>query len=49
MATIRKQLRKKGTVYVLQVRSFDQGMGKYKFITKTWEPELNMTERQADR
>ena len=49
MATIRKQSRKKGTVYVLQVRSFDQGMGKYKFITKTWEPEPNMTERQADR
>lgn len=49
MATIRKQPRKNGYVYIFQVRVTDKGSKKQIVKTKTWVPDEDLTPKQADK
>ena len=49
MASIVKRKRKKGDVYLIQVKVFDPKTNSYKAVSKTIEPDPTLTQRQLER
>lgn len=49
MATVRKQYRKKGYVYVLQIKVKEKWTGKIKYATKTWVPDYSLSKRKIEK
>ncbi|HEY8390089.1 MAG TPA: site-specific integrase [Clostridia bacterium] len=49
MATVIRQIRKKGINYRIQVPVKDEKTGKYKTATTTWEPPKGLTKRDQDK